>query len=171
VLSRTDYSVEIFIVDGVDIFPHDNTAIFMLGFAEITIDDVREARTATGRQLIATITNRGLNEINFAEVGLLDENLEVFGSEEIKNLSAGASVEIIFDIDESYLCAMDSEQPRLFYLFAEYNGDYERSYCSRLIDVFPDYFVIVIADSGGTVSGEGKYARGENVTVSAIPAP
>lgn len=170
-ISRTDYSIEILPKDETDISLNDNKGIFSFGFADVSINDIKEVRTNEGRELKVTILNKGFDTANDIKVDLYKdgETGEIIDSVTTTLLPNTSNV-LNFEIDDSYLNTNDSLDARTFYIKAE-TADLESDYGNNTetVNIYPDYEVNVVADRGGTVSGSGTYVYDTTTTITAIP--
>lgn len=173
-ISRTDYSVEVIPENETDISLDDNKAIFSFGFADIVVTDIKEFKTATGRNIEVSIANQGFDDTTDINVNLIKDSEmgEIISSQSILNLSSNESAVITFEIDNEYLNSDESLDARTFYISAQTDmdileSDYENN--TKKITIYPDYNITVSAGEGGTVSGSGTFAYESTTTITAIP--
>lgn len=171
-ISRRDYQVEILPVGGDDVSPADNITAFSIGFADLALEDISEVRTSSGRQLKVTVKNNGFSTSSAGTLELLRDGSEgsVYSSRTVHSLSPGASATYVFNIAQRDLDGDVSELLRTFYLSLESEteeSDYGNN--SEIVQMYPDYSISLTADTGGSVSGAGRYAYDSTATITATP--
>lgn len=170
-ISKTQYNLKITPHGTEDIFLSDNQSAFVVGYADLAIQKIEEQRTENGRTLLITVMNQGYEPADGTlKVVDANNNQQVFSSN-ISQLNHGETVELIYEIDESGLDAVFSEDPLRFNLKIE-SGKEEFNYINnaRIAYVYPDYSINVVSGSNGTVSGMGDYIYNSTATVTATPA-
>lgn len=170
-ISKTDYTVEILPKGETDISLDDNKGDFSFGFADVAISDVKEIRTANGRQFEVTVTNQGFDTADNITIDFLKDtdSGEIIDSAAV-TLSPNESTAITFEIDNSYLDTTESLNARSFYISAQTSvleSDYGNN--SQIVNVYPDYKVTVTSDNGGTVNGSGTFPYESTTTITAVP--
>lgn len=170
-ISRTDYTIEILPKGETDISLDDNKGEFSFGFADVAISDVKEIRTANGRQFEVTVTNQGFDIADNITIDFLKDidSGEIIDST-TATLSPNESTAVTFEIDNSYLDITESLNARSFYISAQTSAlesDYGNN--SEIVNVYPDYKVTVTSDNGGTVNGSGTFPYESTTTITAVP--
>lgn len=170
-ISRTDYTIEILPKGETDISLDDNKGDFSFGFADVAISDVKEIRTANGRQFEVTVTNQGFDIADNITIDFLKDidSGEIIDST-TATLSPNESTAVTFEIDNSYLDITESLNARSFYISAQTSAlesDYGNN--SEIVNVYPDYKVTVTSDNGRTVNGSGTFPYESTTTITAVP--
>lgn len=174
-ISRTDYKIQIQPMQDEDASPSDNVAVFSVGYADLSVEKVEESRTDSRRQIHVTVKNKGFDSVDVATLQIHSESYDgaLIGSSECTNLLPNMESTVSFEIDDSYSISSVSENPRLIYIDLN-TSDMESDYANNTAEyyVYPDYTINVhIGTTGGSVTGNGVFAKDSIVQVVAKPNP
>lgn len=172
-ISRTDYKIQILPTEDEDISLSDNVADFSVGYADLSIEKIEEIRTDSGRQLQVTIKNKGFDSIETSslQIHLGNSDGPLIGTKGISDFLPNAEATFCFDIDDSYSVPTVSEEPKLWYIILS-TSDIESDYANNSAEyyVYQDYSITVqCGTAGGSVTGNGVFAKDSIVQVIAIP--
>ena len=171
-ITKTEYHLKITPHGAEDISPTDNLSSFVVGYADLAIQEIEEERTSNGRKLVITVINQGYEPAD-GIFKVIDGGIsqEVFCSNSISQLTPGETVAFVYEIDESRIDSSVSEDPLLFSMQIESDNE-ESDYVnnSQVSYVYPDYSVNLMAGANGAVSGTGKYIYKTTATITAVPA-
>lgn len=171
-ITKTDYMLQIQPISQTDIDLSNNESIVTIGEADITIENVQESRTPNGRLLLVTVKNNGFSPADSATLKLFKDGADglLIETKAVDTILPGETKSYSFSISNNELDSTFSEEPRSYYLLLETNVDEANiGNNSKTIYVYPDFAINLMADAGGKVTGSGTYARGETVTLTAIP--
>lgn len=174
-ISRTDYKIQIRPVQDEDILLSDNEAEVSIGFADLSIEKVEETRTNSGRQLNVTIKNKGFDTVGSGTLQIHSDSYDgtLIGSSNFANIQPNSESTVSFTLDSSYSESSASEAFRLIYISLN-TTDIESDYSNNTLDyhVYPDYSIRVqVGTTGGTVTGNGIFAKDGIAEVTATPNP
>lgn len=174
-ISRTDYKIQIQPVQDEDILLSNNEAEFSIGFADLSIEKVEETRTDSGRQLNVTIKNKGFDTVGSGTLQIHSDSYDgtLIGSSNFANIQPNSESTVSFTLDSSYSESSASEAFRLIYISLN-TTDIESDYSNNTLDyhVYPDYSIRVqVGTTGGTVTGNGIFAKDGIAEVTATPNP
>lgn len=171
-ITKTDYIIQIYPVNQTDIDPSNNTTTVTIGDADIVIESVQESRTANGRTLLVTIKNSGFSAIDSASLKFFKDGAEglLLDSQEIETILPNEEKSYSFNIPDNDLNSTVSEEPRSYYLLVETDTvEANIGNNNKTVYVYPDFAINLTANTGGTVTGNGTYVKGETVTLVATP--
>lgn len=174
-ITRTDYRIQIQPVQDEDILLSNNEAKLSIGFADLSIEKVEETRTNSGRQLNVTIKNKGFDTVGSGTLQIHSDSYDgtLIGSSNFANIQPNSETTVSFTLDSSYSESSASEAFRLIYISLN-TTDIESDYNNNTLEyyVYPDYSIRVqVGTTGGTVTGNGIFAKDGTAEVVATPNP
>lgn len=172
-IERTNYTIQVYPAGQKDAFDSDNEAILTVGFADISIDNIQESRTETGRTLMVTVKNKGYTPVNSATLKFFKatDKMTLISTEHIASLNPGVEEVFTFNIgmDEFYN-DVSGEASSYYFLIETEELESDCGNNSEFVYLYPDYDITLIAGTGGNVSGGGTYVKGDDAILIATPS-
>lgn len=173
-IEKTNYTIQVYPAGQKDAFDSDNEAVLTIGFADISIDNIQESRTETGRTLMVTVKNSGYTTVNSATLKFfkVTDERTLISTEHIESLNPGAEETFRFSISmDEFSNDVSGETKTYLFLVETEELESDRGNNSEFVYLHPDYDITLIAGAGGNVSGGGTYVKGNCATLTATPLP